>query len=89
MTAVEKREETWMAVRKQVSLVCFYREPEPLEDRVIQGVIESLKKANCQKALILSSSGFSLQAKRYAEGRPIELFDKPKLESILTTAGTK
>ena len=89
MTAVEKREETWMAVRKQVSLVCFYREPEPLEDRVIQGVIESLKKANCQKALILSSSGFSLQAKRYAESRSVELIDKAKLESLLTAAGTK
>lgn len=89
MTAVEKREETWMAVRKQVSLVCFYREPEPLEDRVIQGIVESLKRANCQKALVLSSSGFSLQAKRYAESRSVELIDKAKLESLLTAAGAK
>ena len=89
ITAVDKREENWMAIRKQVSLYCFYREPNPLEDRVVQETLESLRKVNCQKAVLLSSSGFSLQAKRYAEGRPIELFDKPKLESILTAAGTK
>ena len=89
ITAVDKREENWMAIRKQVSLYCFYREPNPLEDRVVQETLESLRKVNCQKAVLLSSSGFSLQANRYAEGRPIELFDKPKLESILTAAGTK
>lgn len=89
ITAVDKREENWMAIRKQVSIVLFYREPNPIEDKKIIEALDSLKTTNSSKSLILSSSGFSITAKRYAECRPIELYDKTKLEAILTAAGQK
>lgn len=89
LTAVDRKDESWMAVRKLVSIVRFYREPNPLEEPVIHEVIESFKKYNSVKAYILSSSGFSLGARRYADGRPVELIDKQKLETILTNAGSK
>lgn len=89
LTAVDKREENWMAIRKQISVVRFYREPEPIEEKVVQETIDSFRSANSQKGFILSSSGFSLAAKRYAESRTVELYDKDKLEAILTEAGKK
>ena len=89
LTAVDKKDESWMAVRKQVSLIRFYREPKPLEEAIVVDAIDSLKSTSTVKAIILSSSGFSLGAKRFAEGRPVELIDKPKLEKILSDAGAK
>ncbi|MCQ2592004.1 MAG: tetratricopeptide repeat protein [Treponema sp.] len=83
ITAIDKKED-WMAVRKQVTLHRFYREPEPLDEKIVQMGIDSLKNLNSVKVFLYSSSGFSPVAKRYAENRPAELFDKPKLEALLS-----
>ena len=48
-----------------------------------------MKSLNRIKAYVLSSSGYSTTAKRFAENRPIELLDKDKLEKILSAAGAK
>lgn len=84
ITAVEKSTESWMAVRKQVLYIRFYRETDPLEDIVIRDVLEQMKLVNSVKAYIFSSSGFTNAAKHFAENRPVELIDKPKLEKILS-----
>ena len=47
-----------------------------------------MKKVNSVNGYILSSSGFTNTAKRYAEGRPVVLVDKEKLEQILTKSGS-
>lgn len=89
ITAVDKKDDSWMSVRKQVMYLRFYREPEAVEDSVVRESLDELKSLNCVKGFILSSSGYTNTAKRLAEGRPIELVDKEKLEKILSAAGAK
>lgn len=87
ITGVIKSNDDWMNVRKQVLLLRFYREPEPIEEKIILETLDAMKQLNCTKSYMFSSSGFSQSARRFAENRPIELIEKQKLEVILSKAG--
>lgn len=89
ITGVDKKDDSWMNVRKQVLFVRFYREPNPLEENVVHESLDKMKDLNSVKGYILSSSGYSNSAKRFAENRPIEILDKEKLEKVLAQAGSK
>lgn len=89
ITAMDKKEDFRMAVRKMVLCLRFYREPTPLEESVLRETLDEMKSSSYVKGFIFSSSGFNNAVKRAAEGRPIELIDKEKLEAILTAAGKK
>lgn len=89
ITAVNKGDDSWMAVRKQVMLLRYYREPEPIEEQQIHESLDELKKLNGIKAYLFSSSGFNTAAKRFSENRPIELIEKQKLEAVLSKAGAQ
>ena len=87
ITGVNKSDESWMAVRKQVVFIRFYREPEPVEEAQIHESLDTMKSMNSVKAFLFSSSGFNTAAKRFAENRPVELVEKQKLEALLSKAG--
>ena len=87
LTAINKSDESWMSVRKQVTLVRFYRDPEAIEEQQIHESLDQMKSLNSVKGYMCSSSEFSAAAKRYAENRPVELIEKQKLEALLTKAG--
>lgn len=87
ITGVIKSNDDWMNVRKQVLLLRFYREPDPIEEKTILETLDTMKQLNCTKSYVFSSSGFSQSARRFAENRPIELIEKQKLEAILSKAG--
>ncbi len=89
ITGVNKSDESWMAVRKQVIMLRFYREPEPIEEQQIHDALDTMKSINSVKAFLFSSSGFNTAAKRFAENRPVELLEKQKLEAVLSKAGSK
>lgn len=89
ITGVNKSDESWMAVRKQVVFIRFYREPEPVEEAQIHEALDEMKTLNSVKSFLFSSSGFNTAAKRYAENRPVELIEKQKLEALLSKAGDK
>lgn len=89
ITAVDKKDDSWMSVRKMVSFLRFYREPTPLDESVVRETLDEMKSSACVKGYIFSSSDFNNIAKRTAEGRPVELIEKDKLEKILTAAGKK
>ena len=89
ITGVNKSDESWMAVRKQVVFIRFYREPEPVEEAQIHEALDEMKTLNSVKSFLFSSSGFNTAAKRYAENRPVELVEKQKLEALLSKAGDK
>lgn len=89
ITGVDKNDDSWMNVRKQLMFVRFYREPNPLEENVVRESLDKMKQLNSIKGYVLSSSGYSNSARRFAENRPIELIDKEKLEKILSAAGSK
>ncbi len=88
ITAVNKGDDSWHSIRKQMLLIRFYREPEPIDESQILESADTLKSLGGVKAVLLSSSGFNNAAKRYCENRPIELIEKQKLEAILSKAGT-
>lgn len=87
MIAIEKKKDDWMNVRKQLFLLDFYRDTEPIEDTEIRRVLDLSKSLNCTKAYVITSTGFTSSATGFAENRPIELVSKEKLEAILTKAG--
>lgn len=89
LTGVNKSDESWMSIRKQVIFIRFYREPEPIEETQIHESLDAMKTVNSVKAFLFSSSGFNAAAKRYAENRPVELVEKDKLEALLSKAGAK
>lgn len=88
ISGVDSSTEGWRNMRKQTTLFRFFREPDPVEDDIIRETLDTMKKINCQKGFLFSSSGYSNGAKHFAEGRPVELIDKIKLESILSQAGS-
>lgn len=89
ITAVNKGDESWMSIRKQVMLLRFYREPELIDESQIIEALDTMKSLNGVKAFLFSSSGYNTQAKRYSENRPIELIEKQKLEAVLSKAGSQ
>lgn len=89
VTGVNKSDDSWMSLRKQVILIRFYREPEPIEEPQIHETLDLMKTMTCVKAYLFSSSGFNTAAKRFAENRPVELIEKQKLEALLSKAGAK
>ena len=89
ITGVNKSDESWMSLRKQVIMLRFYREPDPIEEQQIHEVLDTMKSINSVKAFLFSSSGFNTAAKRFAENRPVELLEKQKLEELLSKAGGK
>ena len=89
ITGVNKSDESWMSVRKQVIFIRFYRDPEPVAEPQIHESLDQMKSMNSVKAFLFSSSGFNTAAKRFAENRPVELIEKDKLEALLSKAGSK
>jgi tetratricopeptide (TPR) repeat protein len=85
--ATEQKSDDWMNVRKQLFLIYFYRDTDPIEDSTIRQIIDALKNQNATKAIICTSSGFTSAASGYAENRPVELVSKDRLEKILSKAG--
>lgn len=89
ITGVSKGDESWMSVRKQIILLRFYRDPEPVSEQIIHETLDVMKSLNSVKAFLFSSSDFNTAAKRFAENRPVELVERAKLEQILSSAGGK
>lgn len=87
ISAVNKGDDSWMSVRKQVIMIRYYRDPEPVADQQVIEALDNMKSQNYVKGYMFSSSGFTTTAKRYAENRPIELIEKQKLEAVLSKAG--
>lgn len=85
--ATEQKSGNWMNTRQQLFLLLFYRDPELIEDTVVRSLVEEVKKQNYSKGIICTNSGFTRTAMTFAENRPVELFDKEKLQQLLDKAG--
>ena len=88
ITGINQGDESWMNVKKQVVLIRFYRNPEPIDEPAIHETLDIMKSMGSVKSFIFSSSDFSVAAKRYSENRPVELVEKQKLEAVLSKAGS-
>ena len=81
--AVEKGSEQWLNTRKKPQILIFSRENSIIGETFLRQIQEEMKKQAIVTAHILTSSGFSQEAVKFAENRPFELIDRPKLEKIL------
>ena len=87
MLATEDKADSWMNVRKQIFLVQFYRESNAVDEGVVRRVMDTVKDKGYYKAVIFSSSGFTVEAINYAENRQVVLAGKEIVENILARAG--
>lgn len=87
MIAVEAQSSDWKSLRKQMYLICFFRDTDPIEDGVVRKLLDAAKTMGCVKVVACNGGGFTSSSIGFAETRPIELVGKEKLEQILAKAG--
>lgn len=73
----------WRSLKKKPKLLKIFRKSDPVDERILREVIDTMKKNEFFKGIIISSSSFSNQAVTYASERPLELIDKNELQNIL------
>ncbi len=82
IVAVEQ-ETKWRNARKMPRIIQFYRTPDILDEITVRNLHEKMKKSNITRGVIITSSTFSRSAYSYAETRPIDLYNKGKLQELL------
>ncbi|MCL1928518.1 MAG: tetratricopeptide repeat protein [Treponema sp.] len=75
--------------RKPPRLVRIYRSPDMVDDSKIRSILDDAKLQNMGRAVVMTSTGFTRPGLEYAEQRPIELFGKDKLQSLLKKSISK
>jgi tetratricopeptide (TPR) repeat protein len=77
-------ENKWRNVKKIPKLIRFLRVPEMITETTVRSLHEEMKSLNITRGILISSSNFSRKAIDFAESRPIELYNKDKLQKLLT-----
>jgi tetratricopeptide (TPR) repeat protein len=83
LIAIENDSAKWKNVRKMPRLLRFFRIPEMVDESLLRNLLDDAKGQNMLAGMAVSSSGFSRSAQEFAESRPIELFNKEKLQELL------
>jgi tetratricopeptide (TPR) repeat protein len=73
----------WRNARSLPKLIRFLRVADIIDEPAVRQVHEEMRKQGITRGLIVTSSTFSRLAQDYAEGRPIDLYGKDRLESLL------
>lgn len=79
-------ESKWRNVRKIPLLLRCLRVTEVIDESTVRSLHEEMKKTNINRGVLITNSTFSKRAYEFAETRPIDLFNKEKLTSVLSTA---
>jgi HJR/Mrr/RecB family endonuclease len=64
-------------------LIRFYRSPDPVDEPKVRAILDDAKEKNITRAVLVTSSEFTRAALDYANSRPVELFNKEKLQGLL------
>ncbi|MDR1307918.1 MAG: tetratricopeptide repeat protein [Treponema sp.] len=83
LVVIENESAKWKNARKQPRLIRIYRSPDMVDDAKIRSILDDAKKQNMARAMVITSSGFTGSALDYAESRPVELYNKTKLQELL------
>ena len=73
----------WRNARKMPKLLWFLRVTNIVDEATTRSMHEEMKKENIHRGVVVASSTFSRVASDYVESRPIDLYDKEKLQSLL------
>jgi len=80
--AVES-ETKWRNARKMPTIIRFIRVPEMIDESSVRALHEEMKKNGVSRGIIFTSSSFTRMAYDFAETRPINLYNKDKLQELL------
>ena len=83
LTAIENDSAKWRNTRKMPRLIRFYRSPDPVDEPKIRSILDDAKDTNITRAIVITSAGFTRTALEYANSRPVELFNREKLQTLL------
>jgi tetratricopeptide (TPR) repeat protein len=73
----------WRNARAMPKLIRYLRIAEIIDESTVRDAHEEMRKQSITRGLIVTSSNFSRLAQDYAENRPIDLYNKEKLQSLL------
>ena len=73
----------WRNARQMPKLIWFVRIPDLIDESRVRALHEKMKSQNITRGIMISSSNFSRVAMTFAETRPIDLFNKDKLQEML------
>jgi HJR/Mrr/RecB family endonuclease len=88
ITAIENDAAKWRNVRKMPKLIRFLRSPDPADDSRVRAILDDAKDAGITKAALVICSDFTRAALDYATSRPVELYNKEKLQELLSRAAS-
>jgi tetratricopeptide (TPR) repeat protein len=83
LIVVENDSAKWKNTRKMPRLVRFYRMPETVEEVHLRTLLDDAKAQNMIQGMAVTSSDFSRGAQEFADSRPLELYNKEKLQKLL------
>ena len=73
----------WRNARAMPKLIRFLRVADVVDESTIRDAHEEMRKQSITRGMVVTSSTFSRLAQDYAESRPLDLYDKEKLQSLL------
>lgn len=73
----------WRNARAMPKLIRYLRVADIIDESTVRGTHEEMRKQGITRGLIVTSSNFSRLAQDYAENRPVDLYAKDKLQSLL------
>ena len=73
----------WRNARSMPKLIRCFRVAEVIDESVVRDAHEEMRRQGITRGMIVTSSSFSRMAHDYAENRPVDLFGKDKLQSLL------
>lgn len=73
----------WRNARQLPKLLWFVRVPELIDESRVRALHEEMKSQNVSRGIMISSSNYSRVAMDFAETRPIDLFNKDRLQEML------
>jgi tetratricopeptide (TPR) repeat protein len=83
LTAIENESAKWRNARKMPRLIRFYRSPDPVDEPKVRSLLDDARDNNLTRGAIITSADFTRAALDYANSRPVELFNKEKLQVLL------
>ena len=73
----------WRNVRAMPKLIRYFRLADTVGESTVRDAHEEMKKQNITRGLLVTSSSFSRMATEYAQSRPIDLYSRERLQSLL------
>jgi tetratricopeptide (TPR) repeat protein len=83
LAAIESESAKWRNTRKAPRLIRFYRSPEPVDEARVRSALDDARSNNFSRAAVITSADFTRAALDFAVSRPLELFNKEKLQALL------